>query len=88
LVSDAVECELLPALPESWKDGSLTGVSLKGNLKLDVSWKNGALESARIYAKNEANYMDSVIICYKGKRYDARINGGSLNVMNILPTTV
>ena len=88
IVSGAVECTLLPALPEQWKNGNLKGVSLKGNLKADISWKNGAVCSAKIYAKNDGSHIDSVVICYRDKRYEAHLAGGSLNVMNILPTTV
>lgn len=41
--------ELLPALPDSWKDGSLRGVALKGNLLADFEWKGGRLLRWSVY---------------------------------------
>lgn len=41
--------ELLPALPDSWKDGSLRGVALKGNLLADFEWKGGKLTQYAVY---------------------------------------
>lgn len=38
-----VVVEFLPALPAAWKDGSLRGVALCGNLEADLSWKDGKI---------------------------------------------
>ena len=37
---------LLPALPEAWRSGRLTGVTLRGNIRLELFWKDGALDRA------------------------------------------
>ncbi|MDD6034107.1 MAG: glycoside hydrolase family 95 protein [Oscillospiraceae bacterium] len=37
---------LLPALPEVWRSGCLTGVTLRGNIRLELFWKDGALDRA------------------------------------------
>jgi tetratricopeptide (TPR) repeat protein len=34
---------LLPALPDKWKKGSLTGVRIKGGKILDIAWEDGKL---------------------------------------------
>lgn len=41
--------ELLPALPDSWQDGSVRGVALKGNLLADFEWKGGRLLRWSVY---------------------------------------
>ncbi len=46
--SGEVVVEFLPALPAAWKDGSLRGVALCGNLEADFSWKNGKLVDWKI----------------------------------------
>ncbi len=34
---------LLPALPLKWKTGSIKGLTAKGNIKVDISWRDGKL---------------------------------------------
>lgn len=43
-VRDGELC-LLPALPDKWKKGSLTGVRMKGGKVLDIAWEDGKLVS-------------------------------------------
>ncbi len=42
--------ELLPALPDSWKNGRINGVKARGNFTFDIEWKNGKLIAATVYA--------------------------------------
>lgn len=41
---------LLPALPDAWESGRVSGLRLQGNAVTDLSWKNGILECCRIQA--------------------------------------
>ena len=38
--------QLLPALPDAWKDGSISGICAKGNFEVDVIWENHQLKKA------------------------------------------
>ena len=45
-----LQCEngkihLLPALPTALKSGRITGLKAKGNIRVDIVWKNGRLRS-------------------------------------------
>lgn len=40
--------ELLPALPEAWKDGNVKGLVARGNFIVDISWRDHRLTSVRI----------------------------------------
>ncbi|MBR6194847.1 MAG: glycoside hydrolase family 95 protein [Prevotella sp.] len=43
--------ELLPACPEQWADGSVSGLCARGGYELDFSWKNGKVTAYTIKAK-------------------------------------
>lgn len=46
--SNASSIELLPALPEAWNTGSVSGITARGNFVIDASWKEGSVTKAVI----------------------------------------
>ena len=42
---------LLPALPDSWKDGEVSGLMARGAFTVSMKWHDGALTQAEIYSK-------------------------------------
>ena len=52
LQSHGGELRLLPALPSSWASGSVRGLRARGGYTVNISWTEGELEAAEIYAEN------------------------------------
>ena len=48
LQSQAGEIHLLPALPQAWSQGSVTGLKARGNVSVDIAWKDGKVTSATL----------------------------------------
>jgi len=45
---------LLPALPQAWPRGSVTGLRARGGFVVDISWEDGDVSSYRIEATRPA----------------------------------
>ncbi|SEP04351.1 alpha-L-fucosidase 2 [Flavobacterium sp. CF108] len=46
------EIHLLPALPDSWADGEIKGITAKGNFTVDLKWNEGKMSQAKIVSNN------------------------------------
>ncbi|MBE6896919.1 MAG: glycoside hydrolase family 95 protein [Ruminococcaceae bacterium] len=43
--------ELLPALPDAWKDGEFNGLKARGGFKVSAKWKDGMITDYRVEGK-------------------------------------
>ena len=59
---------LLPALPDAWQKGSVSGLRARGNVEVDMVWENGRLLQARITSHSEGTLRVRSITPLKGPK--------------------
>jgi len=72
LQSHAGYVDLLPALPEAWKDGSVTGLKARGGFEVDMEWKEGQL----IQVDVESLLGNKLLLRYGEKEVDLDTRAG------------
>lgn len=72
--------DLLPALPDTWKKGSIKGLRARGNITVDMSWANNNLTKAVFYTEED---IDSLKIRYCGDDYEVSITPFEKNIFKI-----
>ncbi|MGN0233582.1 MAG: glycosyl hydrolase family 95 catalytic domain-containing protein [Bacteroidaceae bacterium] len=72
LQSHAEAICLLPALPESWRDGEVRGLCARGGITVDMSWENALLQKARFYSR----VTQKVKVDYRGRYHVLHLKAG------------
>ncbi|MBN2047851.1 MAG: glycoside hydrolase family 95 protein [Anaerolineaceae bacterium] len=67
------EIHLLPALPDRWAEGAITGLRARGGFEVDLQWEEGRLKRAVIHSKSGR----SIPIRYRGQRVMLKIKAGA-----------
>ncbi|MDX1315411.1 MAG: glycoside hydrolase family 95 protein, partial [Eudoraea sp.] len=68
--------QILPALPDSWKNGSVKGLCARGGFEVDITWKDGEVRKLRIgsrkgrYCRVKYKDRDFEFETKAGVRYD------------------
>ncbi len=56
LQSHTGDISLLPALPNAWDDGEISGLRARGGCEIDIKWKNGELDKTRLISDTGGTY--------------------------------
>ncbi|HUA39036.1 MAG TPA: glycoside hydrolase family 95 protein [Candidatus Sulfopaludibacter sp.] len=69
---------LLPALPDSWKNGSVTGLCARGGFEVGMMWQDGKLISAKIRSLKG----ERASVSYRGRTIALKIKRGESVTLN------
>ena len=72
MVNGKCSIELLPALPEQWKNGKVSGLCARGGYELCFEWKDGKVRDCTIKAKTGG----SVTLLYNGQQKTIKLKAG------------
>ena len=66
------QIELLPAAPDAWKEGSVSGLCARGGYEVAFEWKDGKVRDCSIKAKQNG----TVTLLYNGQQKTIKIKAG------------
>ncbi|MBQ5751599.1 MAG: glycoside hydrolase family 95 protein, partial [Bacteroidaceae bacterium] len=75
---------LLPALPDAWEEGNISGIRARGGFEIGIAWKDGKLTEAVITSTNggrcDLRYGNSTLSfnTKKGRSYKVVLKNGKL----------
>jgi alpha-L-fucosidase 2 len=65
---------LLPALPDAWPQGALTGFRARGGYEVSIEWRGGVLARAEI--RNVSSPADTCTVRYRGHTKEFKVTPG------------
>jgi hypothetical protein len=79
LQSQLGKIKLLPALPDAWKNGKVSGLRARGGFQVDEAWQNGKLISATIHSVTgkpcSVSYGNKAVVSKIKKDESITLNG-------------
>jgi alpha-L-fucosidase 2 len=73
------QIELLPALPNAWKNGSVKGLKARGGFVVAMKWKAGKVISARV----QSTVGGSCVLLVNGKEINLKTKAGKIYLLNL-----
>ena len=68
--------ELLPALPDNWKDGSVSGIRARGGITVDMTWKDKQVTSLTLTAQQPC----TVSLLANGQQQTLKLKKGRFKI--------
>ncbi|MBQ8991576.1 MAG: glycoside hydrolase family 95 protein [Prevotella sp.] len=72
MVNGQCTIELLPACPEQWKEGYVSGLCARGGYEVSFEWQTGGVRSCTIKAKNNG----TITLLYNGQQKTIKMKAG------------
>ena len=66
------QIELLPAAPEAWKEGSVSGLCARGGYEVSFEWKGGYVRNCTLKARQNG----TVTLLYNGQQKTVKMKAG------------
>ena len=64
--------ELMPAVPEAWKEGHVSGLCARGGYEVSFEWKDGYVRNCTIKAKKAG----TITLLYNGQQKTVKFKAG------------
>ena len=72
LTNGQATIELLPACPEQWQDGAISGLCARGGYEVSFEWKDGKVRGCSIKAKKAG----TLTLIYNGQQKKVKLKAG------------
>ena len=72
IVNGQCSIELLPACPEQWQDGAISGLCARGGYEVSFEWKDGKVRACSIKAKKAG----TLTLKYNGQQKKVKLKAG------------
>ena len=75
--SEGTIIELLPALPDAWSSGQVSGLKARGGIEVSIAWHEGNVTYATLLANNNCEIM----VKYNGKQKIMKLKKGKKKIL-------